>query len=394
MNGSSIRTDSVFYYDDLRLILKNHYAKRIYEYIINGNPIFYRQKLSRITNLNIETINRWLKVIHSVDSGFVVNTNFEKIGLSQIVIKFQHSLKGNLMDRIQGLKERSKWFLRWHASSAFPDIKTLLISFSPMNPTAISTIIKDYNQVGTIEDYFVADIYIPNRMVDEYFECDYVYRICMNNWKKLSENLKKLSYKSDISDKAVVEKRKHIKKKRSKIDILDLLLISHLEENALYRPQELASKTKSTVLKVNRHLRKHILYPHLISGTRIRYGRAIGRTLVLYAFWGRDEVPLVLRILNELSKVYGFLSGVIDSTNGKFMFILGVPGHEIFEYTEYIPDTFNEIFRYIESYQLDKFTIKSYTIPYIPFDRFNKEWSLSEEVIVETKESLMKKGLL
>jgi len=270
----------------------------------------------------------------------------------------------------------------------------LLISFAPLSTIGIDTILKDYALVGEIDDYFIADSYIPNKLPGEFFECDYKYEICMNNWKQISKQLKKIAGTIDEREEFSVFLKKRLRKKRQKIDLLDLLMLSYLEKNALYRPQELATKIKSTVLKINRHLRKHILHPQLINNTRIRYGKHMVKKFALYTFWGRDEPNKTRVLLNEISRIYGFISGVLDSKSGMFMFMLGVPGHEIFEYTEYMPNTFMELFSEIEAYQLDKFSIRSYTIPYIPYDRFNKEWSLSEEIIVKTKESLMKKGLI
>lgn len=379
---------------DLRLIIKNPYARRIYEYILSNNPIFFRQKLTRVIGLNIDTINRWIKISSSIGTGFIINIDFEKIGLTQVAFKFNNQLKTSSTERITGLPERSKWFLRWKADAVFPDTRSLLISFAPLSTIGIDTILKDYALVGEIDDYFIADSYIPNKLPGEFFECDYKYKICMNNWKQISEHLKKIADTFDKREEFSVLNKKRLRKKRHRIDLLDLLMLSHLEENALYRPQELATKTKSTVLKINRHLRKHILYPQIINGTRIRYGRGMGKTMAVFSFWGKDEPSRTRVLLNEISRIYGFISGVLNSKSGKFMFMLGVPGHEIFEYAEYMPNTFKELFSEIEAYQLDKFSIRSYTIPYIPFDRFNKEWSLSEEVIVETKESLMKKGLI
>jgi hypothetical protein len=88
----------------------------------------------------------------------------------------------------------------------------------------------------------------------------------------------------------------------------------------------------------------------------------MGKTMAVFSFWGKDEPNKTRVLLNEISRIYGFISGVLDSKSGKFMFMLGVPGHEIFEYAEYMPNTFRELFSEIEAYQLDKFSIKSYTI--------------------------------
>lgn len=383
-------------FSDFRQVISNPYAAKILEYITNNNPIFYRQKLTRATGLNIDTINRWLKIIHAMGSGFVVNIDPEKIGLWQVALKFSSALRDSPTQKVAGLRERSKWFIRWKGNGVFPEARTLLVSFAPLSSIGVNTILRDYQEVGDIEDYFLADTYIPNKLSREFFRCDYGYKICMNDWKSISAHLKRLvaRYLDDHASKQASIKKRGVRKRRIKIDLLDLLMISHFEENALYRPQELARKTKSTVLKINRHLRKHILYPQLINGTRIRYGRIMGRTMVIYSVWGKSHPSVTFGALSEISKIYGFISGVASSSDGKFMFILGVPGHEVFEYAEYMPDTFKEVFDEVEIYQIDKFSIRSFTIPYIPYDRFNKEWSVSEEVIVETKENLMKKGLL
>lgn len=379
---------------DIRALFKRYHAKRIYDYILSNRPIYYRQKLTRILGLNIATINKWIKILHDIGSGFMAYPDYNKIGLTQIVFKSASTFNLSEKHVSEKLQKRARWFLRWKVDTVFPDSLSLLVSFSPNNPTCVNTLVKDYSDVIDIENYFVADVYIPNKLSSEFFECHSRYGLCLNNWKLISRHLNDVSKRFDTHEETIKSEKKRTYVKRLKIDLLDLLLLSHLEENALYRPHELAIKTGSTIVKINRHFRKHLLIPQVIAGTMLRYTKKAGKNFVIYTFMGRDEPNYVLSVLTTFSKVYGFMSGLMNSQDGRFIFNLGLPIYEIFEFTKYVPALLNEIFKEIEAFQIDKYSVKTYTIPYVPFDRSKREWTLSEEVIVETKEALMKKGLL
>lgn len=380
---------------DLRYLLTRDRPYAVHRYVVEGRPPYFRQRMAKDLGMTFHSIKRTLKVLQNHGAYYSVNVEYPRLGLLHLVFVLREPPKRASDGRIAGLRERSRWFMRWCSSAFFPEPRGFAISFVPISESAVEAVVGDYKEISDIERYFVADVFVPNNVDRSYVACEWSAAVCANDWARLARSLRSLARSLEGEMEGALERSQgEPPLKRARLDLLDLLLLSYLEENALYRPSELAGLVNASPAKVLKHVRKHLVETGVVRGARLRYGRSTVKGSVLFLAVGRDRPARAMALLGELARVYGFLNAFVNSLTGDFAFAIGVSVDEIEDYAEHVPKALREVFEEVEVYQLDKASIYSYTIPYVAYDRLRKEWSVTEPSIEATREALKKRGLL
>ncbi|MGC9090100.1 MAG: winged helix-turn-helix transcriptional regulator, partial [Fervidicoccaceae archaeon] len=174
---------------------------------------------------------------------------------------------------------------------------------------------------------------------------------------------------------------------------IDIIILAMLQNNALSTMSEISNLLGLTIGKINRHLQSHLISQRIIDGISLKK-RSITLTDATNLFLivkGKTENNTLLEyVIKEISRSIEFLSAVYNSITGEYLILLLVKTYDVEKIDKYLHRIFGEVLggEYFIGV-LNKNSIKSYTIPFISFNREERNWDLDLQLMDVMRQKLL-----
>jgi DNA-binding Lrp family transcriptional regulator len=343
-------------------------------------PPIKLRNIAKKLNVTEDYVRRRIRKLGDYGLGFRTNFDLRKIGLSTLVVIFEEPLVLDAVTRIRGLDKNISYILRWHGNINLPKPMGIALFYIPYKMEVKEDLILmlKRSDIPRIVGAFEADI-------SKYDNLDLKKGATISGvdkrWKSLTEQLNE----NALSEKSFLEKNNYYIDIQRHVDLIDLIILAKLQNDSLTSMSEIAKLLGVSVGKVNRHLRTHIISQNLIEGNSLkRKTQSLGEpSNIFLIIKGKAEQLYLLRETMEvLSKQWEFLSALYNSNTGEYLVLLLVKAGDMEKIDRYLHKLFGEILgtEYFIGI-VNKSTIKSYTIPFISYNREERGWDLDQQLM-------------
>ncbi|MGB9726054.1 MAG: winged helix-turn-helix transcriptional regulator, partial [Fervidicoccaceae archaeon] len=334
-------------------------------------------------------VRRRIKKLEKSGIGFRANFDLRKIGLSTLAVIFKEPLSFDPVTRIKGFDKNLPYILRWHGNVTFPNPMGIALFYVPYNIEVKDSVMKLLKRCQLPE---VIEAYELN--VTQYDDLDLRRELLLNDIKSRWKNLtNKILEESNTYEKPSNLKEIDTYIESKHIDLIDIIILAVLQNNALSTMSEISNLLGLTIGKINRHLQSHLISQRIIDGVSLKK-RSITLTDATNLFLivkGKTENNTLLEyVIKEISRSIEFLSAVYNSITGEYLILLLVKTYDVEKIDKYLHRIFGEVLggEYFIGV-LNKNSIKSYTIPFISFNREERNWDLDLQLMDVMRQKLL-----
>ncbi len=354
----------------LREILRRSDLAKMLNTILDSKPPLKVSDLASKLSITVDAARRKLRIIRNAGIGIGIDVNHYGLGLVKLFIIVE-----GIWDR---LPTPLSYVIKWRAHIISPRPSTMMLFYQPINVSKeyILNALKDMK----ITNVFEAQLTVCNKPnFVEYFDPqknEFTYP-----WDDIKSKISKCI--AHASPPRLV----HFKR----LDWLDILILSLLEDNALMSISDIAKKLNISRNKISTHYRNHLLRTGIIRGFRLTYAPfpLEGSLYILVYLKGKPETIYAISLV--LREIIGFGSAVLDLVKGNGLYMFALPYHEISGFLKLL-DWLKEIAEEISIYVADRLSVKSYSIPFLIYSPRSRFWDLSVyDVMKERFEKLFQK---
>lgn len=352
--------------DEVEELARNFYkyldfpTAKLIEHILSYNYLPLKSEIAKDLGIPSYTLSRKLNYLKRLGVAFGINLDFLSIGLKKLVIVIGDYLELNVITE-RG-DELGK-FLNFYAPILLPFQGTFLVYYIPASMDILKPVFKLTSITKNINKYDIItkSIYSRARLTQHFDFINREYRI---NWDRLY-NLSltdSTSISSDINNEIGDENCKSVR-----FDLLDLLIIKHLEEDPFKHTISISKELGVSYARVLRHFKQHV--SRVVRGFRLRLiPLPLGSSLYV-CIRVEGSYNLLHRLANTLSELV-FIAGMHLSPQN-VMYVLAVV----------TPDVLSSLTRFLswfgvnyDVYLLDRTRRVTYTLPYTEYSKFLRGW--------------------
>ncbi|MGC8997211.1 MAG: hypothetical protein ACP5J1_04975 [Fervidicoccaceae archaeon] len=344
--------------------------------------------ISKKLGVTEDYVRRRIKKIEKAGLGFRINFDLRKIGLSTVLVIFEKPLNLDLETRIKGIDKNLSYILRWHGNINFPRPMGLAMFYVPYNIEVKDNLVRllEKKDLPKVIEAIETDV---SKYDDFNLKEEITSHGLEGKWKKVLDEYqknKKDQQKIDTNYQYEQIEQKHI-------DLIDLVILAKLQMDSLTPMTEIARLLNVSVSKVNRHLQTHLISQKIIESNSLRkriLNRENPENLLFIVKGKTDYIDLMEHIISDLSKFWEFLSATYNSRTGDYVVLFMMKTYDVEKIDKYLHRIFGEVLggEYFIGV-LNKNSIKSYTIPFISFNREERNWDLDLQLMDVMRQKLL-----
>jgi len=364
-------------------------AVEIIEAVKEEKPPVKIRNIAKKLGVTEDYVRRRIKKLESKGFGFRANFDLRKIGLSTIAVFFDRPIEFDPETRIKGIDKNLAYILRWHGNIAFPKPMGIALFYVPNNVEVKEELMRQIEKSGRLKVVEAKEMNI-SKYDDLNLKDETAFSKIEKRWKNVvSKIIREGNGSSNSMNRANLVSPVEVKH----VDLIDLIILARLQNDALTPISEIAKVLNVSISKINRHLRTHIMAQDIIEGNSLKKRTILGSdpTNIILVVKGKTNNLSQLDItLNELSRLFEFLSSLHNPRTGDFIVLFLIKADDMEKIEKYIHKIFGEA---LDSDYfigiLNKSSIKSYTIPFISFNREEKEWDLDQQLMDLMRQKLL-----
>jgi len=343
-------------------------------------PPIKLRNIAKKLNVTEDYVRRRIRKLGDYGLGFRTKFDLRKIGLSTLTVIFEEPLTLDAVTRIRGLDKNISYILRWHGNINLPRPMGIALFYIPykMEVKEDLLLMLKRSDIPKIIEAFETDIF-------KYDNLDLKRGASLSNvdirWKSLVDQLDEKALK----ERSFLEKNNYFVDIQRHVDLIDLIILAKLQNDSLTSMSEIAKLLGVSVGKVNRHLRTHIISQNLIEGNSLRrkmLNLNDPTNIVIIVKGKAEQIYLLKDSMELLSKQWEFISALYNSNTGEYLVLLLVKAGDMEKIDRYLHKLFGGILgtEYFIGI-VNKSTIKSYTIPFISYNREERGWDLDQQLM-------------
>jgi len=361
----------------------------IIEAVKEERPPVKIRNIAKKLGVTEDYVRRRIKKLESKGFGFRANFDLRKLGLSTIAVFFDRPIEFDPETRIKGIDKNLAYILRWHGNIAFPKPLGIALFYVPNNVEVKEELVHQIGKSGVLNvaDAIEMDI---SRYDDLNLKDEIAFSRVEKRWKNVTSKIiregKGSSNSMNAANLVSPVEVKHV-------DLIDLIILARLQNDALTPISEIAKVLNVSVSKINRHLRTHIMAQDIIEKNSLRKRTIITSdptNIVLVVKGKTKKLSLLDKTITEVSKIFEFVSSLHNPRTGDFIVLFLIKADDIEKIEKYIHKIFGEV---LDSDYfigiLNKSSIKSYTIPFISFNREERDWDLDQQLMDLMRQKLL-----
>ncbi len=339
----------------LRELLKRKDIVDILETILDTTPPLKLSAIASKLSTSVDAIRRKLRIIKNARINILVDINHYGMGLLKSIVM----IDGILSE----IPTPLSYILKWKAYILSPKPITALIFYQPINVNEeiILSTLEQYN----IIKFFKTQLTIYNKpKFSRYFDprtCKFTYP-----WgeikSKIELNLSLLKPPSPTFFK--------------KLDWLDVLIVSVLEDNALIGIGDIAKKLHIPRNRVSSHYKNHLLQTGIIRGFSLAYVPFPLEGSFYIVTYMKGDPKIIYSIIATIRELIGFGSANLDLENGNAICVFILPYDALSGFIEFL-NWLRSYLDVLEVYVVDRLSIKSYSVPFFVYSPEARFWDLN-----------------
>lgn len=361
----------------------------IIEAINDETPPLKLSKIAKKIGVTEDYVRRRIRRLDKLGLGFRADFDLRKIGLSTISVIFKEPIELDPITRVRGLDENLSYIIRWHGNINFPKPAGIILFYVPYNievKDKIIEILKEHD-LPEISEVFEVDSVIYESLK---FRSEIISLESEKIWRKITEEIINENFRNEEKNgKNLI----NLSNWQKHIDLIDIIILAKLQNDALTSLTEIAKLLKVNVSKVNRHFQTHIIGQNIIEGISLKKKRISlydPENIFLIVKGRADDASFLEKTSKKLSELWEFISVIYNSKTGDYLGILMVKSYNLEKIDKYVHKIFGEILGNEYSVGiLNKSSIRSYTIPFISFDRNERQWDLDQQLMDLMREKLL-----
>jgi len=354
----------------LREILKREDLVRMLKAILESTPPLKVSNLASRLSITIDAARRRLRLIRNAGISIGIDVNHYGLGLTKLFIAID-----GILDEIP---TPLSYIIKWRAHIISPRPLTMMIFYQPINVDK-RYILQSLSHRKII-NVFEAQLTIRNKPnFNQYFDPrrnEFIYP-----WDEVKAKISKCI--THVSLPQLTHFRK--------IDWLDLLILSVLEDNALMSISDIARKLNVSRNKVSTHYRNHLVRTGIIKGFYFTYAPFPLEGSLYILVYLKGEPKVIYAVSLVLREIIGFGSAVLDIVNGNGIYMIVLPYDVISGFLKFL-DWLKGLVEEIHIYVVDRLSIKSYSVPFLVYSPKSRFWDLNVyDVMKERFEKLFQR---
>ncbi|MGC8556928.1 MAG: hypothetical protein ACP5ML_02670 [Fervidicoccus sp.] len=365
---------------DEAFFLKRYDVNLLIEQIMRTDPPIRISKIAEDLNEPISQIRRKISKLYNLGYGFKGDFDLRRIGLSTLVLGFNEPIDDVIKKLPRNLSQYLPFLRRWQGETFSPKHLSIALMYIPYNYDVLA------NAYGILEKAnisleikpFIADISIIGKPRTKYFGLpDY-----LTNWELLYNDLKKEEDEENIKEILKIDP--------INLDLIDVLILASYQKDAFTPVSKIASDLKLSISKINRHLKTHIEKRKIFNGCSIKQLISklnIQNRIMMLLIGKNEDLSTLLEFISIVKNSPEFYSALVDSNNNMYMMLFSIMFSEIDLFSKFIKNVKEYLGEY-NIFILNPSTIKSYTIPFLAYNREIKNWDFKISVIDIMKEKL------
>ncbi len=370
--------------DPYELLMIDEFAK-IFEYIVSHKPPIQYMDLARHIDEGILFTKRRYLRMYEVGFRFRVTFNEKKLGITTAHVFLKGPYLPDPVFRVKGVSESLKWILRWQGNTVFPEERGVLMFYVPLREEIMGYVVEEIQRRLPVERLFETDITLGNKPELKYLYKPPYFNYRITNWEMLAEELMD-AYKKGETPQHYLEYKDN---NPVSIDLLDILILSLYQIDAMMSLQEMEKRLKKPVGKLRRHLKSHLLEKGVITGIRLKDFVQRRREAGYMVIVGKTEPYNIALFLDYMRRTFNLLSGAYNRITGEYLFIFAYTPVDNLMFTKYMAKPYIQLLGGdVKAYILSVDSIRSYSLPFLAFSRDEKFWDVDVNVINLMKEKL------
>jgi len=361
----------------------------IIEAVKEERPPVKIRNIAKKLGVTEDYVRRRIKKLEGKGLGFKANFDLRKLGLSTIAVFFDRPIEFDPETRIKGIDKNLAYILRWHGNIAFPKPMGIALFYVPNNVEVKEELVRQIEKSGRLK--VVDAIEVDTSVLDDLDLKRGIINSIDKRWKDI---YKAITIKEEKRQSPETETKLVNKTKLLHIDLIDLFILAKLQNNALASYSEIAKLLKISVSKVRRHCNTHLIEQDIVEGIVLRKRTIMlsdpTNLMVIVRGKANKSKMFLEKTIREISKLYEFTSSVYNSLTGDFIVLFLIKADDIEKVEKYIHKIFGEV---LDSDYfigiLNKSSIKSYTIPFISFNREERDWDLDQQLMDLMRQKLL-----
>ena len=339
----------------LRELLRRRDIVDILEAILDTSPPLKLTAIASKLSTSVDAIRRKLRIIKNARINIRVDINHYGMGLLKLIVMIY-----GILDKIPA---PLSYILKWKAYILSPRPITMLIFYQPVNVNE-KLILNTLEQYKIIK-FFKAQLTIYNKpKFSRYFDprtCKFIYP--WNEIKnKIEMNLSFLRPPTPTFFK--------------RLDWLDVLIISVLEDNALIGIGDIAKRLHVPRNRISSHYKNHLLQTGIVRGFSLAYAPFPLEGSFYIIVYMKGDIKKIYPIVSTIRELVGFGSANLDIENGNAICAFVLPYDVLSGFIEFL----NWLRKYvddIEVYVVDRLSVKSYSVPFFVYSPEARFWDLN-----------------